>query len=118
VAADDRGKPYNINADTVANRIAEQMKVDRLMLITGTPGVLRDVNDPKSRIDRFTIAEGEKAIADGIVQGGMIPKLEESFESLRNGVEQIHILGDLRPGDLKRAIEAPGSVGTALVGAT
>jgi acetylglutamate kinase len=115
VAADARGKPYNINADTVANRIAEQMKVDRLLLITGTPGVLRDVEDKASRIERLTIAAGRKAIADGVVQGGMIPKLEESFESLEKGVEQIHILGDLKPGDLVRAVEAPGSVGTALV---
>jgi acetylglutamate kinase len=115
VAADARGRPYNINADTVANRIAEQMRVDRLLLITGAPGVLRDVRDPKSRIDRLSIAEGRKAIADGVVQGGMIPKLEESFESLKRGVEQIHILGSLGPGDLLRAVEEPGSVGTALI---
>jgi acetylglutamate kinase len=115
VAADVDGRPYNINADTVANRIAEAMKVDRLLLVTGTPGVLRDVSDSGSRIERLTIEEGRTAIREGIVQGGMIPKLEESFESLERGVEQIHILGALGPGDLLRAVEAPGSVGTALL---
>jgi acetylglutamate kinase len=115
VAADARGRPYNINADTVANKLAESMKADRLMLITGTPGVLRDVDDPESRIGRLSIDEGRRAIAEGVVSGGMIPKLEESFESLARGVEQIHILGNLGPGDLVRAVEQPGSVGTALV---
>lgn len=115
VAADRHGRPYNINADTVANRIAEKLAVDRLLLVTGTPGVLRDVSDPTSRIDTLTVAEGKRAIAEGVVKGGMIPKLEESFESLAKGVEQIHILGDLGPGDLMRAVEEPGSVGTALL---
>ncbi len=115
IAGDELGRPYNINADTVANRIAEQMKVDRLLLITGTPGVLADVRDPSTRIARLTVADARRAIADGVVQGGMIPKLEESFVSLENGVEQIHILGDLSAGDLARAVETPGSTGTALL---
>lgn len=114
IAGDRNGRPYNINADAVANRIAEQMGADRLLLLTNTPGVLRDVSDPNSRIERMTVAEGKRAIEEGVVNGGMIPKLEESFEALQNGVGQIHVLGHLAEGDLVRAIEEPGSVGTAL----
>lgn len=115
IAGDANGRPYNINADAVANRIAEAMQADRLLLLTNTPGVLRDVADPSSRIGRMTVAEGRRAIEEGVVKDGMIPKLEESFEALGQGVGQIHILGHLSEGDLLRAIEQPGSVGTALV---
>ena len=115
IAGDENGLPYNINADNVANRLAETIKVDRLLLITGTSGVLKDVQDPNSRIDVLTVEEGRSAIKDGTVQGGMIPKLEESFLALEKGVGQILILGNLGPGDLRKALEQRGSVGTTLV---
>lgn len=115
IGADAEGKPHNINADVVANGLAIALSAERLLLVTSTPGVLRDVRDPESRIGQLSIAEGRRAIAEGIVQGGMIPKLEESFEALTRGVGQIHILGRIGPGDLERALEAPGSVGTALL---
>ena len=68
------------------------------MLVTGAPGVLRDINDPASRIPRLTVAEGKRAIADGVVSGGMIPKLEESFAALALGARAIYIVaGERRP---------------------
>ncbi len=115
LGSDASGRPFNINADTVANSVAVALKADRLLLVTSTPGVLRDVQDPTSRIGTLTIAEGHAAIADGTVQGGMIPKLEESFEALTQGVGQIHILGHLGSGDMARALDNPGCVGTALL---
>jgi acetylglutamate kinase len=115
VGGDPTGRAYNINADTVANRVGEAVKADRLLLVTNTDGVLRDLKDSRSRIPRMSIAEGRAAIQSGAVSGGMIPKLEESFESLGRGVEQIHVLGRIGPGDLVRATDQPGSVGTALV---
>jgi acetylglutamate kinase len=115
LGSDDSGRPFNINADTVANAVAVALKADRLLLVTSTPGVLRDVQDPGSRITTLTIAEGHAAIADGTVQGGMIPKLEESFGALTQGVGQIHILGHLGDGDIARALSNPGCVGTALL---
>lgn len=115
VGSDAAGRPYNINADTVANGVAIALHADLLLLLTSTPGVLRDVKDLGSRISTLTVAEGHAAIADGTVQGGMIPKLEESFEALAAGVGQIHILGHVAQGDLQRALEQPGAVGTALL---
>ena len=102
------GAVYNINADIVANQLAGALKADALVLVTGAPGVLRDINDPSSRIARLTVAEGKRAIADGVVSGGMIPKLEESFAALALGARAIYIVS----GDVARAVREPGSVGT------
>jgi acetylglutamate kinase len=108
------GEVFNINADTVANQVAIALGAD-LFLISDVPGVLRDVTDPSSRIPRLTIDEGRSLIASGAVTRGMIPKLEESFAALGEGVRAIHILGRLAPGDLVREGSAPGSVGTVLI---
>ena len=76
-------------------------------------GVRRDKNDPASRIPRLTVAEARAAIADGTVQGGMIPKLEEAFAPLEAGVGAVHIVG---AEEIAQSLGAPGSVGTVLVG--
>ncbi|HTL38669.1 MAG TPA: acetylglutamate kinase [Kofleriaceae bacterium] len=114
LGADAEGGVYNINADMVGNQLAAALKSDRLFLVTSTPGVLRDVNDPSSRIGQLTVAEAKAAIADGTVSGGMIPKLEEAMAVIDQGVGAIHILGKLGQGDLVRAVREPGSVGTTL----
>jgi len=108
---DDEGGTWNINADIVANQLAGALTADALILVTGANGVLKDVNDPASRIPRLTVAEGKRAIADGTVSGGMIPKLEESFAALALGARAIHIVA----GEIGRAVREPGSVGTVLV---
>ena len=109
------GAVYNINADTVANRVAIELGAEGLMLISDVPGVLRDLRDPASRIPRLTVAEGRRLIEGGAVTRGMIPKLEESFAALAEGVPRIHIVGRLTPGDLVREAATPGSIGTVLV---
>jgi acetylglutamate kinase len=115
LGADDKGAVYNINADIVANKLAILLDAKALLLVSDVPGVLRDVKDPSSRIPRMTIAEGKKAIADGVVTKGMIPKLEESFEAIGQGVRAVHVVGRLARGELAREVEQPGSVGTVLV---
>lgn len=115
LGVDPSGQVYNINADIVGNQVAAEIHADHLALVTSTPGVLRDVKDPASRLTRLTVAEAQAAIADGTVSGGMIPKLEESIAVLGDGVGAVHILGKLGPGDLARALRAPGTVGTTLV---
>jgi acetylglutamate kinase len=116
LAASAQGQVLNINADVVANQVAQALGAAHLVLVTGVPGVLRDVKDPGSRIPRMTVAEARQAIADGTAQGGMIPKLEESIAVIEGGgVGAVHIVGQLGEGELLRAIESPGSVGTALV---
>lgn len=112
---DPSGAVYNINADAVANQVAIRLDARALVLVTDVPGVLRDIADPGSRMGRLTIADGTKAIEDGIITKGMIPKVEESFAAIREGVKAVHIVGKLSPGDLARAVKNPGEVGTVLV---
>jgi acetylglutamate kinase len=115
LGADDEGRCYNINADIVASRVAIAVDAKALVLVSDVPGVLRDVRDPTSRIARLSVAEGQKAIGDGVVTKGMIPKLEESFAAIAHGVRAVHIVGHLVRGQLAREVAEPGSVGTVLV---
>jgi len=109
------GTVLNINADIIANQLAAVLAADHLVLVTGARGVLRDLADPESRIDRLSPAQARATIADGTVQGGMIPKLDETILALETGrVGCVHVVGGLQTGELLREIDEPGSVGTAL----
>lgn len=105
---------YNINADTVASAVAAALRVDHLFLVTGIGGVLRDKDDPTTRIPVLRASEARQAIADGTVVGGMIPKLEEALEILHRGIGAVHILGP-GAGALEQAAREPGRRGTALL---
>lgn len=115
LGCDERGQALNINGDTVASQLAGALTADALVLVTSAPGVLRDVKDPASRIPRIARADFERMVADGTVSGGMIPKLQESFDVLKGGARSVVIIGRLAPGDLRRAVVEPGSAGTVLV---
>lgn len=116
LGADAEGRLLNINADAVAHQLARSMSADHLVLVTGTPGVLRDIEDPATRIPRMSVADARGAIAAGTVRGGMIAKLDEAVDVVESGaVGTVHIIGALDDGDLLRELDAPGSVGTALV---
>lgn len=117
VAADAEHRPYNINADIAGTRIAAELNADHLVLLTGgVAGVLRDKDEPNTRIPRLTAAEAREAIASGVIQGGMIPKIEEALLILGR-VGAVHILGDVVPGVLQQVLREPGTVGTAIVAA-
>jgi acetylglutamate kinase len=109
------GDVLNINADIVANQLFAALGAEHLVLVTGAPGVLRDRSDPGSRIAHLTLAQARALIADGTVQGGMIPKLDEIARALvRPGGGCVHIVGRLGRGDLLQAIAQPGAIGTAV----
>lgn len=115
LSADATGEVFNINADTVATRVAARLGAARLFLVSNVPGVLRDKNDPRTRIPTLTPRQAREQIEAGTIQGGMIPKVEESLEMLEQGIEAIHIVG-LDPEDaLLREAAEPGSLGTAFV---
>jgi acetylglutamate kinase len=115
LGCDATGQVLNINGDTVASELAGAMRADALVLVTSTPGVLRDVKDPRSRIPSMTHADFERGVRDGSISGGMLPKLEESFAVLAGGARSVVVVGKLSEGELQRAIMEPGSVGTVLV---
>jgi len=105
---------YNINADTVSSAIAAAIRADHLFLMTGVPGVLKDKDDPSTRINRLTETEARQAIASQVIVGGMIPKIEEALKNLALGIGAIHILG-AGQGALHGEAQQPGSCGTVLL---
>ena len=88
----DDGTTLNLNADTVAGAIAGEMDAEKLIILTDVPGVLRDPEDPSSLIQRIHIDEIPALIEEGVITGGMIPKIETCVEALNNGVKSAHIL--------------------------
>jgi acetylglutamate kinase len=92
LGADEKGNVLNINADTVATRLAIDLKADKFLFMTDVDGILRDKADPKSLISKITSAKIEEEIAAGRIAGGMIPKVRACVEALKGGVERVHIL--------------------------
>jgi len=92
LAADSEGRIYNINADTVAARVAMDLQADKLILLTSAPGLLRDLSDPASLVSHVSAHEAEELLASGAIRGGMIPKISTLIEAVRGGVKRAHIL--------------------------
>jgi acetylglutamate kinase len=106
------GGVLNLNADLVASQLAATLTATSLIAVTAVGGVRRDKDDPATRIARLTVAQARAAIASGVVQGGMIPKLEEAFAALEAGVARVQIVA---PGEIAEAVSDPDGVGTLLV---
>lgn len=116
VAADDNGQAYNINADTVAGELAAALGAEKLMLLTDTPGILQDKDDPSSILDLLDIPAARQLIDDGIVAGGMIPKVQCCIRALAQGVCATHIIDGGSPHSLLLEILTDlAGVGTKIV---
>ena len=115
LAGDALGNVYNVNADTVATRLAGRLRAARLFLVSNVPGVLADKDDPSTRIAQLTPEVADAHIKRGAIVGGMIPKVQESLAMLDEGIGAIHIVG-LEPESaiLDEALQ-PGSRGTVFV---
>lgn len=116
VGCDKEGNVYNINADTAASYIAGAMKAERLITMTDIPGILRDVNDPDSIIKRVTTDEARQLFADGIISGGMIPKVECCIEAIEKGVRRVTILDGRVPHALLLELLTDEGAGTLVKG--
>ena len=86
------GTTLNLNAETVACAIAGEMDAEKLIILTDVPGVLRDPEDPSTLIQRIHVDEIPALVEEGIISGGMIPKIETCVDALNNGVKSAHIL--------------------------
>ncbi len=115
VACDETGQAYNINADTVAGEIAAALGAEKLILLTDIPGILEDRNDPDSLIRSIDIQQARELIENGIVNGGMIPKVQCCVRSLAQGVKTAHIIDGRVPHALLLEIFSDGGVGSMLV---
>ncbi len=91
-AGADGAKCYNINADTAAAQVAAALKAEKLIILTDVLGLLRDIHDPESLISRCRVSEVPVLVKEGVIQGGMIPKIQCCVEAVRRGVGRAHIL--------------------------
>ncbi|HLP91038.1 MAG TPA: acetylglutamate kinase [Nostocaceae cyanobacterium] len=116
VAADETGQAYNINADTVAGEIAAALGAEKLILLTDTRGILTDYKDPSTLVPKVDIQEARQLITDGVVSGGMIPKVTCCVRSLAQGVKAAHIIDGRLPHALLLEIFTDIGIGTMIVG--
>lgn len=91
-AGADGTKCYNINADTAAAQVAAGLGAEKLVILTDVLGLLRDVNDPDTLISKCRVSEVPVLVKEGIIKGGMIPKIQCCVEAVRRGVSRAHIL--------------------------
>jgi len=115
VAADENGQAYNINADTVAGEIAAALGAEKLILMTDTPGLMRNFKDPDTLIRQLDIPGARALIDDGTVSGGMIPKLTCCVRSLAQGVKAAHIIDGRLPHSLLLEIFTDNGIGSMIV---
>jgi acetylglutamate kinase len=115
VAADSSGQSYNINADTVAGEIAAALGAEKLILLTDTPGLMRDFKDATSLIKQLDITKARQLVEEGIVSGGMIPKLSCCIRSLAQGVKAAHIIDGRVAHALLLEIFTDNGIGTMIV---
>jgi acetylglutamate kinase len=108
------GQLYNVNADTAAMAVAQSLGAEKLVFLSDVNGVRRDKDDPNSIIDSLTADEARQLIADGVIEGGMIPKVEACLETLGRGVRKVHIIdGSIRHSLLLEIFTTSG-VGTEI----
>lgn len=115
VAKDENFDTYNINADYAAAEIAGSLNAEKLIFVTDMLGVLRDVDDNTSLINYMDIDSARKNIEDGIITGGMIPKVECCIEAVERGTKQVHIVNGNLPHSMLLEIFTKQGIGTMFI---
>ncbi|MCI9469075.1 MAG: acetylglutamate kinase [Oscillospiraceae bacterium] len=114
VGCDRENNVYNINADTAAARIAGELKAENLILMTDIAGVLRDKDDPGTLIPHILVSETPQLMSEGIIQGGMIPKMDCCVAAIRRGVKQACIIDGRVPHSILIETLTNAGIGTML----
>lgn len=115
LAYDAAGGWLNVNADTAACAVAAELKAAKLVMLTDTPGILRDPKDPESLATRLDFAECRRLVEAGAIEGGMLPKVEACYAALRAGVGQVHVIDGRLRYSLLLEIFTDTGVGTEMV---
>lgn len=115
VATDADGNTYNINADTAAARIAAELGAENLILMTDIAGLLRDKDDPSTLIPEVNVSEVPFLKRQGIISGGMIPKIDCCVEAVRRGVKKTVIIDGRVPHSILIEILSNEGIGTQFV---
>lgn len=115
VGCDDEGNVYNINADTVASRLAGELKAESLISMTDIVGLLRDKDDPSTLISKVYVSDAPQLIRDGVISGGMIPKVNCCIEAIRRGVKKVFIIDGRIPHSILIEVLTDEGIGTMFV---
>ena len=115
IGIDENFQTYNINADDAACAIAKALQAEKLAFLTDIEGLYKDINDKSSFISRITASEAEDLINSGFIGGGMLPKLNNCTNAIRNGVNRVHILDGRILHCLLLEIFTNHGIGTAIV---
>lgn len=115
IARDNAGGKLNVNADTAAGAVAASVKAEKLVIVSDTHGIRRDVNDPESRVSHIDVAQVDQMVSDGTINSGMLPKVEACVTALRGGVTKTHIIDGGIPHALLLEIYTEAGIGTEIV---
>ena len=115
IGCDDEGNAYNINADTAASKIASALKAESLISMTDISGILRDKEDPSTLIPKIYVSDVPLLIQEGIISGGMIPKIECCTEAIRRGVNKVFIIDGRIPHAILIETLTDEGIGTMFV---
>ena len=110
----DAETSYNVNADTAAAKVAMALGAEKLILLTDIRGLLRDRNDESTLISQVRVSEVPVLVKDGIIAGGMIPKVDCCVEAVRNGVSRTHILDGRIPHSILIEVLSHAGIGTMI----
>ena len=116
VASDRQGNTYNINGDTAAAFIAGALNAERLIMMTDIAGILRDKDDPDTLIPALTVTEAKKLFDDGVISGGMIPKVDCCIEAIGKGVKHVVIMDGRAPHSILMELLTDEGAGTMVMG--
>ena len=118
LGCDREGNAYNINGDTAAARVAGALEAERLIMLSDIPGLLRDKDDPTTLIPELSVMEAARLRQEGVISGGMIPKMECCVEAIRRGVKKVIIMDGRVPHSILMELLTDEGAGTMIKGAS
>ncbi len=116
IGCDNEGNVYNINGDTAAAHIAGALNAKRLIMMTDIAGILRDKDDLSTLIPEITVSEAKTLFAEGVISGGMIPKVDCCIEAIGKGVQKVIIMDGRVPHSILMELLTDEGAGTMVVG--
>ena len=116
IACDKEGNIYNVNADTAAARIAGALNAERLIMMTDIAGILKDKDDPTTLIPQISVSQAKELFDEGIISGGMIPKVKCCIDAIGHGVKNVIIMDGRIPHSILMEILTDEGAGTMVVG--
>ena len=114
IGVGEDGTSYNINADTLAGRLAAELQATKFIMLTDVRGILTDPSDDSTLVSRVVARQATEMIADGVIAGGMIPKVQACLEATNGGVDRVHIVDGRLPHALLMEIFTDRGIGTMI----